>query len=1167
MTERTLLLKTDFLYPYYIVGTDYPSARVFHAAASLTQEPGQGKSAHPDHGSLACVMELPPKHRSSLTTVRMTAVALGSIPSSSVSSNNKAEGAAQDADVGALRLHYAVMGLSNGAVLFHNITLDRSEEFLAVSETQKPIVSIRCVNDAHNDGDGFVFILAENNVVYVLDAKALHRGVMASFKVQTGASALAVASVQPPASDSNNNNVFRVLVAGPTSVLYHVEIQNNRHPNPAGPPSAAKSVLIGTKLLSFASQGNTVDYAWLSACVAPPGAAGRTWQCAVTACAQEGLLRVWDLLTTAAAGGAEAADTAGALGVSEKARIQHYFNPNASAQHAALVTHAQQQHTARCAWTLQCGQRMSTLSALLYPSPARQPSQETAPGAAARAYQLFLSASTFTGYTFCWTTEGTVARADGGSGGGSNADVVLPLAPNYVLYTQDTKAKLVYATLFAAPSNPTAEGPSSDGKAVSFEDDVRVGLVRGRFAFPHFETVTIASLKQEADALKRRQTTRGRAQQAPRAIAAALGFRTASNMEVVEVPASLSPAAGAPLDDATAAEEDASRTDAAQNAFQQMDAHILFIQEKYKRAQRAAMANSESFAAIVPVQAKSIKDQPLQKMTLEERLRYLTLATADDADAVEAGKPLNEAAAVMKRPLALSTVPLYQALHVQDSSAVMELLSISARSAADRKQTLLHLHIRYVLQLLLVLSQRLGVCDVGSRAAGAGREQPEDGTLVVGGGLAAISARSPILEWFHAILHYRGMELYALQQEMNGAKRTRAADRDETRPSPAAQESAGGDAAAEREKAADPLPSSAPKEFLAPIYHQYKQMSNMYDTLAVLHGRLAIFNSVRPQEKYNFFNRERQLRSSNMEMEANRMNQFQAQSRHERLSKKKQRTGGGAPMLNKTNFGGTRDDILFPVMFTEVRTQKAGARVVRVKSRLAMERKRHLRQNTDKAMYIAMRQQAALEKKKATGAADDDDPDAILNLGGGADDDDLDVDGMDLDDLEAMAAMEDEEGEEDKDDDAMIAEDQYGGRRRKGADAADDDDLDDGSSSSDDDAEFSSSSDDALSADYDAKKDLDGGLDLEGGDDDDDSDDDSDEEEEEDDNPYHHGAEKHSSDDELAEDDADSEDGEVHDDGPRHRMHPLHESMREALQEDDDETETERKKHKRIRTD
>ncbi|CCW70146.1 unnamed protein product [Phytomonas sp. Hart1] len=102
-------------------------------------------------------------------------------------------------------------------------------------------------------------------------------------------------------------------------------------------------------------------------------------------------------------------------------------------------------------------------------------------------------------------------------------------------------------------------------------------------------------------------------------------------------------------------------------------------------------------------------------------------------------------------------------------------------------------------------------------------------------------------------------------------------------------------------------------------------MCRQYDKLAMLHGRLAIFNATRPSERNLFVNKSRKMLSSNLEMTP-----AAADMKADRRSRKlfKAGEGGGG--------GGMPDDILFPAMFTEVRSaRRGGHHIVRVSSRLA----------------------------------------------------------------------------------------------------------------------------------------------------------------------------------------------------------------------------------------
>ena len=143
------------------------------------------------------------------------------------------------------------------------------------------------------------------------------------------------------------------------------------------------------------------------------------------------------------------------------------------------------------------------------------------------------------------------------------------------------------------------------------------------------------------------------------------------------------------------------------------------------------------------------------------------------------------------------SVPLYQALHANDTSMVIELVDVASRTSADLAATIHGMDIRYLLQLLKILCERL----------------------------AYEGARSPLHAWVCTILSLRGMELVACETE--SVRRSA----DPSSPSTALQ----------------------PSAFVAPILHQYRQYVALHNRLATCYGRLSIFESVRPHKKNSNF--------------------------------------------------------------------------------------------------------------------------------------------------------------------------------------------------------------------------------------------------------------------------------------------------------------------------
>ena len=182
--------------------------------------------------------------------------------------------------------------------------------------------------------------------------------------------------------------------------------------------------------------------------------------------------------------------------------------------------------------------------------------------------------------------------------------------------------------------------------------------------------------------------------------------------------------------------------------------------------------------------------------------------------------------------------------------------------------------------------------------------------VTVGGGSAALAVHAPMLRWFNVIMQCRGMELYELQRQMSAAHASQAKMTNQN--------------------------MSPPKDFIAPLLQQYRSMCALHDKLAMLHGRLSIFNAVRSQQRKNFFNAPGNMSTSNMERG------YLLHARQSKLSMTKSRAKHNTG-VSKRVISTLRDDILFPRMFTQVRSRTNGPYVVRVRSKLASkERKKQM---------------------------------------------------------------------------------------------------------------------------------------------------------------------------------------------------------------------------------
>lgn len=188
---------------------------------------------------------------------------------------------------------------------------------------------------------------------------------------------------------------------------------------------------------------------------------------------------------------------------------------------------------------------------------------------------------------------------------------------------------------------------------------------------------------------------------------------------------------------------------------------------------------------------------------------------------------------------------------------------------------------------------------------------PRAKVVTVGGGSAAIAVHAPMLRWFNVILQCRGIELYELQRQMSATSTNNTTMTNQI--------------------------TSPPKDFIAPLLQQYRNMCALHDKLAMLQGRLSIFNTIRPQQRQNFFNAPGNMSTSNME------SGYLLHSNQNKHSMTQSRTKRGTH-LGKRVISTLRDDVLFPRMFSQVRSRTNGPYVVRVRSRLASKEKKKQKQ-------------------------------------------------------------------------------------------------------------------------------------------------------------------------------------------------------------------------------
>eukprot|EP00796_Vickermania_ingenoplastis_P010482 gene10482-7287_t len=391
-------------------------------------------------------------------------------------------------------------------------------------------------------------------------------------------------------------------------------------------------------------------------------------------------------------------------------------------------------------------------------------------------HRCFVSATTFTGAVLLWDLGATLLPA---------APEPFPLPPHVVLHSSSAAGRLLLCRLLPF----SGRDESREGLAAL--------LLRGRFALPHFDRVVVGRLPA---------TGRQRGRIAAPSSLALVGTGSAS---LLEVPLS-SPAQR----DALQLHERTLRRGAGAGGAA-MD-NVWRKQRAAAVATTARLTPTVAFPQPQAYQAASTAELPVRKQTLEQRLRAMSKAGAG----AWVGAPAAET-------LGLATVPLYQALHAGDVAAVMELLSVASRSAEGMRATVTGLQLPYCLQLLAILSERLGICTRSGAQSGA----------VMGSGLAGVSARAPLLQWVGVIIEQRGMEMFEAQREYE-----RGAGADD------------GAAAA-----------SPPAAFVAPILHHYRRLTSIHDSLAALHGRMGAFLGVRPSEKHRFVNRSRKMLSSNLD--------------------------------------------------------------------------------------------------------------------------------------------------------------------------------------------------------------------------------------------------------------------------------------------------------------
>lgn len=248
--ERALLIRTS-VNPengrYFAVGMDVPSVRVFDTAT----------------GELCSLVEPDKRKFSNATVLRSSGGLTGTAFAVSLSCIEMREGrSAKTKDDVVL-----AAGLSNGTVLLHNVTRDVTIGQVVVSDSQQSILSVAV-------SDGVCLVLTKGGRLYIvdLDTAAVCCG---PFDCPKTATSVTIAQDAPSGSSHRRLNTPRMIfVGGPTSSVYRLL-------HTVGSQPFALEVV-----LTFATQATPVNYSWISADATT----------AVTCGAQEGVVRVWDLV-------------------------------------------------------------------------------------------------------------------------------------------------------------------------------------------------------------------------------------------------------------------------------------------------------------------------------------------------------------------------------------------------------------------------------------------------------------------------------------------------------------------------------------------------------------------------------------------------------------------------------------------------------------------------------------------------------------------------------------------------------------------------------------------------------------------------------------------------------------------------------------------------------
>lgn len=1007
MTENLLLLRSAATSRYFILGTDFPCARVFDASTS----------------SLVGVLRPERLGVGLLTTETLTAVTIGpddvEQASETIISSQLGKGETTQVQISS---HYAVAGFSNGSIIIHHVEHNVAVEEVLVSPTQQAVLSMSICGD-------FLWCLTADYKVSVvplhLPQQSSDGGEAPPFRFPCNADVSCISVVKrgntsPSSSESQKREeVFDVLVAGASTSLYTITV--HRSAATAMTASSARQ-RAGTqkegylfhmeKGVSFASQSGSVSFAWLSryqdhkrmpieakndhpsSSTSSSGdryGGRRMGRPAVTGSPQDTTIRIWDVQSA-----------------EEQLQAGEQTTENLAALHA------------RCRRTLVCGQRVAHISVLEGPT------------------HSFVAATTCTGAVLIWVFAGGLL---------SPVPETLPLFPDMVWYSPVLVGKLLMCQLLPFSLRETEAYPEKQMSGSAGAVDYRTRAVsslsalvlRGSFALPHFERVRASQLLPPSSIPGSGCVAAERTRLsllASLAIAPSSSSSSSAREWVLrEVPLSTRFREALELRD-VALESFGTRIASGGGgeaaAFDALD--LLWSKQRAMTvvATKASVTPTEAFRAAIAYKAPSMAELPVKKMTLEQRLREMakwqdssahspsTISTEDmqGNPQVEGGDSRRmtgveisalSSAAMMggSGSAGLASVPLYQALHANDVSAVMELLSVTSHSAEAVRATVLSLQLPYCLQLLSVLSERLGICSRGSKA---GTESQAAGGVMVGGGLSVVSSRSPLLQWIDAIIQYRGMEIHDAQITYD-AMQKQLRQKEKTQKDMTAEDTPSGrptDLTTETSLDATTMAKmmSPPKAFIAPILHEYRRMTNLYDSLATLHGRMGVFLGVRPSEKNQFYNRSRKMLSSNMDI------------------------GRDDAFYSK---GLLSHDIVFPATFAEVASRKKGGNyVVKVKSKAALRRAREKKRTTDSALFreAEKRAEKALRHSKKDGLLDEDDDndlmdevigDRIAENGGELNFEELEEMGLDDEEDEEDEEEEVGEPEEDEEEDEAVA--------------------------------------------------------------------------------------------------------------------------------------------------